>query len=343
MIKPQRLYEGDTVAIVSLSSGLAGEPGIRWRAEQGLRHIEETFNLEVKVMPNALKGIDYLYNHPEKRAEDLNDALKDPEVKAIICAIGGKESIRMLPYVDFEALKNNPKIFTGYSDTTSNHLMFYNNGISTSYGPALLTDFAENIEMDEYTVESIRKTWFSTEPIGEIKPAAKLREFGLQWDIENKDKRRPLIENAGYESINASGVVEGHLIGGCFEVINNIRGTGLFPALDQFDGGILFFENAENNIDPLFLKDNLRSLSMMGIFDRINGVIIGRPESGVYYEEYKEVWRDILKEAGREDLPVLYNLSFGHNEPKFIVPYGLQAKVDTENLTFEILESAVTE
>src|SRR5690625_3670176 len=95
MIKPQRLYEGDTVAIVSLSSGLAGEPGIRWRAEQGLRHIEETFNLEVKVMPNALKGIDYLYNHPEKRAEDLNDALKDPEVKAIICAIGGKESIRM--------------------------------------------------------------------------------------------------------------------------------------------------------------------------------------------------------------------------------------------------------
>ena len=82
---------------------------------------------------------------------------------------------------------------------------------------------------------------------------------------------------------------------------------------------------------------------MMGIFDRINGVIIGRPESGVYYEEYKEVWRDILKEAGREDLPVLYNLSFGHNEPKFIVPYGLKAKVDTEILTFEILESAVTE
>src|SRR5699024_2365744 len=123
MIKPQRLYEGDTVAIVSLSSGLAGEPGIRWRAEQGLRHIEETFNLEVKVMPNALKGIDYLYNHPEKRAEDLNDALKDPEVKAIICAIGGKGSSRMRPYVDFEALQNNQKIFTGYSDTTSNQII----------------------------------------------------------------------------------------------------------------------------------------------------------------------------------------------------------------------------
>lgn len=343
MIKPRRLYEGDTVAIVSLSSGLAGEPGIRWRMEQGIRHIEETFNLKVKVMPNALKGIDYLYNHPEKRAEDLNEALKDPEVKAIICAIGGKESIRLLPYVDFDALTNNPKIFSGYSDTTSNHLMFYNNGISTSYGPALLTDFAENIEMDDYTVESIRKTWFSTEPIGDIKPAAKLREFGLQWDIENKDKRRPLLDNTGYESINGSGVAEGHLIGGCFEVIDNIRGTELFPDLNQFDGGILFFENSETNITPETLEDNLRSLSMMGIFDRVNGIIIGRPESGEYYEEYKEVWQKILKEADREDLPVLYNLSFGHNEPKFILPYGLKAKVDTEKLTFEILESAVTD
>lgn len=343
MNKPQRLYEGDTVAIVSLSSGLAGEPNIRWRAEQGIKHIEETFNLKVKVMPHAFEGIDFLYDHPEKRAEDLNDALKNPEVKAIICAIGGKESIRLLPYIDFEALKNNPKIFSGYSDTTSNHLMFYNNGISTSYGPALLTDFAENIEMDEYTIESIRKTWFSTEPIGEIKPAAKLRQFGLQWDIENKNKRRPLIENTGYESINGTGIAEGHLIGGCFEVFNNIRGTELFPKLNQFDDGILFFENAESNISPEALEDNLRSLSMMGIFDRINGVIIGRPESGKYYEEYKEVWQKILQEAGREDLPVLHNLTFGHNEPKFIIPYGLKAKLDTENLTFEILESAVTE
>ena len=343
MIKPQRLHEGDTVAIVSLSSGLAGEPGIRWRADQGIKHIEETFNLKVKVMPHAFKGIEFLYEHPEKRAEDLNDALKDPEVKAIICAIGGKESIRLLPYIDFDALKNNPKIFSGYSDTTSNHLMFYNNGISTSYGPALLTDFAENIEMDEYTVESIRKTWFSTEPIGEIKPAAKLRKFGLQWDIENKDKRRPLIDNSGYESINGDGIAEGHLIGGCFEVFNNIRGTELFPDLNQFDDGILFLENAESNISPEALEDNLRSLSVMGIFDRINGAVIGRPESGIYYDEYKEVWQMILKEAHREDLPVLYNLSFGHNEPKFIVPYGLKAKVDTENLTFEILESAVIE
>lgn len=343
MIKPQRLYEGDTVAIVSLSSGLAGETDIRWRAEQGIRQIKETFNLNVKVMPHAFKGLDFIYNHPEKRAEDLNNALKDPEVKAIICSIGGNETIRIMPYIDFNALKKHPKIFSGYSDTTSNHFMFYNNGISTSYGPALLTDFAENIRMDDYTIESIKRTWFSTEPIGEIKPSDQIRQFGLRWNEENKNKERPLIKNTGYESINGAGVAEGHLIGGCFEVFANIRGLELFPDLNTFNDGILFLETAERHIAPDILEDNLRSLSVMDIFDRINGIIIGRPQSGVYYEEYKAAWQKILKEAGREDMPVLYNMSFGHNEPKFILPYGLHAKLDASQLTFEILESAVTD
>ena len=168
MIKPGKLQRGDTVALISLSSGLAGEEDIRWRTEQGIERLENVFGLKVKVMPHALKGLDYVYNHPEKRAEDLNDALRDDSVKAIICAIGGNETVRILPFIDTGALKNNPKIFTGYSDTTTNHLFFYKYGISTSYGPALLTDFAENIAMDDYTVDSIKKTWFSAEPIGEI-------------------------------------------------------------------------------------------------------------------------------------------------------------------------------
>src|SRR5699024_7866322 len=138
MIKPGKLQRGDTVALISLSSGLAGEEDIRWRTEQGIELLDNVFGLKVKVMPHALKGLDYVYNHPEKRAEDLNDALRDDSVKAIICAIGGNETVRILPFIDTEALKNNPKTFTGYSDTTTNHLFFYKYGISTSYGTALL-------------------------------------------------------------------------------------------------------------------------------------------------------------------------------------------------------------
>ncbi|CAD2071499.1 LD-carboxypeptidase [Jeotgalicoccus coquinae] len=341
MIKPRKLQSGDTVALVSLSSGLAGEDEIRWRTEQGIERLENVFGLKVKVMPHALKGIDYIYNHPEKRAADLNSALKDKSVKAIICAIGGNETVRILPFIDTEALKNNPKIFTGYSDSTTNHLFFYKYGISTSYGPALLTDFAENIAMDDYTVEAVKKTWFSTEPIGEIQTSPFIREAGLRWDFENKNIERPKYNNPGYESINGTGKARGHLIGGCLEVLNNLRGTEYFPGLNDFKDALLFLETSECTLDPEIFEDYLRAMAVMGVFEHTNGIVIGRPFNGLYYAEYKEVLRTVLSEAGRIDLPVLYNASFGHNEPKFIVPYGLQAEIDTEKLTFKILESAV--
>lgn len=342
MIKPGKLQCGDTVALVSLSSGLAGEEDIRWRTEQGIGRLESVFGLKVKVMPHALKGLDYVYNHPEKRAEDLNNALRDDSVKAIICAIGGNETVRILPYVDTEALKNNPKIFTGYSDTTTNHLFFYKHSISTSYGPALLTDFAENIAMDEYTVDSIKRTWFSAEPIGEVNTSTHIRKTGLSWDSENKNTERPLVNNPGYESIGGTGNGRGHLIGGCLEVFNNLRGTQYFPEISDFKDAILFFETSECYLDPEILEDYLRAMSVIGLFEHINGIVIGRPQDGRYYTEYKEAWQRILNEAGRNDLPVLYNASFGHNEPKCIIPYGLEAEIDTGKLTFKILESAVT-
>ena len=85
-------------------------------------------------MPNTLKGTDYLYNHPEKRAEDLMAAFKDKTIKGIFTCIGGDESIRMLPYIDFDVIRDNPKVFIGYSDTTISHFMCLKAGISSFYG-----------------------------------------------------------------------------------------------------------------------------------------------------------------------------------------------------------------
>ncbi len=340
MIKPEKLKRGDTVAIVSLSSGIAGDQDMIWRTEQGIKRLEDVFGLKVKVMPHALKGSDYIYEHPEKRAEDLNQALKDPEVRGIICAIGGNDSIRTLPFVDNRAIQSNPKIFTGYSDSTVGHLMFYLNGVSSSYGPALLTDFAENIDMDDYTIASIEKTWFSNDIIGEIKTSDTVREVGLTWDKSNQQTARNQLDNSGYEVINGRGTVQGHLIGGCLESLSDLRGTSLFPDLHHFDGAILFLETSEEYIPTITLESYLRAFAVMGIMNRINGIIVGRPQKGVYYEEYKEVYRMIMKEYHCEDLPILYNASFGHNEPKFVMPYGVQAEINADEKTFTILESA---
>ena len=227
--KPQMLKAGDKVATISLSWGGAGEPDLRWRYEQGIERLSNVFGLEVVSMPNSLKGSDYLYDNPQARAEDLMNAFKDPSIKGIFSNIGGSESIRLLPYIDFDIINDNPKVFIGYSDSTITHLFCHKAGISSFYGPAILMDFAENVEMHEYTVEALKKALFTGDEIGEVKPATEWTSERLEWVIENKDKKRKMNSNRGYELLQGSGVVQGRLIGGCIEVLEFAKGTSLWP------------------------------------------------------------------------------------------------------------------
>jgi muramoyltetrapeptide carboxypeptidase LdcA involved in peptidoglycan recycling len=226
--KPQRLLPGDKVATVSLSWGGAGDEQILWRYQQGKHRLEELFGLRIIEMEHTLAGSDYIYQHPEKRAEDLMKAFSDPEIKGIVSCIGGIESIRMLPYIDFEVIANHPKIFMGYSDSTTTHMICYKAGVSSIYGPTLLVDFAENVMMDPYTVEYIIKTLFQSEAIGDVKPAKHWTSEHLPWLIENKDIARKYLPNSGYELLQGKGCVTGRLIGGCVEVFDILREPNCF-------------------------------------------------------------------------------------------------------------------
>jgi muramoyltetrapeptide carboxypeptidase LdcA involved in peptidoglycan recycling len=162
MIKPQKLQPNDKVAIVSLSRGVLGESFVAHELELGERRLNE-FGLRVEYMPNAKKGVEYIKKHPEARAGDLKTAFRDDSIKAIVCAIGGDDTFRTVPYLmddpEFITLvEKKPKIFLGFSDTTINHLMFYKLGLQTYYGPSFLTDFAEFAdEMLPYTKEYIEE------------------------------------------------------------------------------------------------------------------------------------------------------------------------------------------
>lgn len=341
LIKPRMLKPGDTMATVSSSWGGAGDEEINWRYLQGKERLEKVFGLKVVEMPNTLKGTDYVYNHPEKRAEDLMQAFSDPSIKAIISCIGGSDSIRLLPYIDFDVIRNNPKIVTGYSDSTVTHFFCLKAGISSFYGLSLLNDFAENIKMSDYTLEWANKVLFSSAPIGEIPVSKEYTAQRLEWVIENKNVLRKFEKNTEYELLQGRETVTGRLIGGCLEVIDMIKGTSLFPELSDFDDAILFLETSEEMPPVWLLEVSLRSYGMMGIFDRINGLIFGKPYKGTFYEEYKSVIRLILAEFGKENLPVLYNASFGHNEPKCLLPYGALAEIRCDKPGFAILESGV--
>ncbi|KGP71262.1 S66 family peptidase [Pontibacillus yanchengensis] len=342
LIKPQKLQPGDKVATISPSWGGAGDAELRWRYDQGVKRLEEVFDIEVVPMPNSLKGTEFVDENPQARAEDLMMAFQDNSIKGIITNIGGDDSIRLLPYIDFNVIRNNPKVFMGYSDVTISHLFCYKAGLSSFYGPAIMTDFAENVEMHPYTVDMINRTLFSNEAIGTIPPAEEWTSEFLPWEEGNKHQRRTFHPNAGYEVLQGEGKVHGHLLGGCIEVLEFAKATEIWPSLEDWKGSILFFETSEVKTQPEMITYYLRNYAAQGILQKANGIIFGKPYDDMYYEEYKQEIKKVMKENSLEHLPILYNVSFGHTEPKCILPYGADAEIDCENKTFATLENGVT-
>lgn len=344
MRKPAGLKKGDTVALVSLSSGMAGEDAFAHRVALGRQRLEEIFDLKVVIMPHAMKGMDYLYKNPQARADDLMEAFSDSRIKAVISMIGGDDTVRLLPYIDYDILRSNPKIFMGYSDTTANHLMMYKAGISSFYGPCVLAQFAENAAMHPYTEYYIRKTLFEGKAPLPITPSPQWTSEFLDWgNPDNNTVPRTLLDDKkGYELIQGKGSAQGHLLGGCIDVFPMIMGTEIWPDKEQWEGSLLFIETSEEYIEPSVFRYLLRGLIAQGVIAGINGILCGKPKDEKYYDEYRQVLLDVIGfEAGRPDLPILYNMNFGHTDPICILPYGTQARIDVEDALFTLLEPAV--
>jgi muramoyltetrapeptide carboxypeptidase LdcA involved in peptidoglycan recycling len=341
LVKPQMLNRGDKIATVSLSWGGAGDSDLLWRYNLGKMRLQEQFGLEVVEMPNTLKGSQYLYNHPEKRAEDLMMAFLDSSIKAIFSCIGGDESIRMLPYIDFDVIKNNPKIFLGYSDTTVTHFMCLKANLSSFYGPSILAEFAENIKIFDYTAYWLKKVLFTNSPIGVIPASEEWTGERIEWTENNSSISKSMSSNQGYEFLQGRRIVKGHLIGGCIEVLEMIKGTSLWPSENEFKDAILFFETSEDMPEPHLIEYWLRNYGSQGILQKSKAIIFGKPYQEKYYNEYKNSIKKIISELHLLDLPIIYNASFGHNEPMACLPYGAMAEIDCESKTFSIIESGV--
>lgn len=346
MVKPQNLNKGDKIAIVSLSRGLLGMPFCKHELDIGIRRLKE-FGLEPVIMPNALKDLEYIEKHPEARAADLKQAFMDDSIKAIITAIGGDDTYKTIPYLmednEFiEAVRNNPKIFTGFSDTTNNHLMLNRIGLSTFYGPCLMADIAElDNEMLPYTKTYFEK-YFMNENSYEITPSPVWYSDRKNYDIEQVGKPRVMHkEMHGFETLNGSGVVTGKLYGGCLESIYDAL-TGamfedqpkiyekykIFPTEEEWMEKILFLETCELMPPPEELEKMLIELKNRKIFNLVKGIIVGKPMNEKYYDEYKDVYKKVFSDL---ETPILYNINFGHSVPRCIIPYDAEATIDYDN------------
>lgn len=338
-----------TLAIVSLSSGILGEPFIRFESDIGLKRLSQ-YGINVKFMPNALKGLDHIKAHPEKRAEDLLEAFRDPEADMILCAIGGDDTYRLLPYLfENDRLKNavTDKIFLGFSDTTINHFMLHKVGMKSFYGQAFLSDICElSSEMLPYTKRYFEEL-ITTGRISSITPSDVWYEERKQFSPDQVGV--PLISHPdnGFELLQGSPVFSGKILGGCIDSMYDMfcgerysdmpelcRKYGLFPEADDWQGRILLLESSEEKPSPEKYRRALEYLKEAGVFDRISGILAGKPMDEVYADEYKILLTEVI---GRPELPIVFNINIGHAMPRCIIPFGVEAKVDAgkQVITFE--------
>ena len=342
MIKPKKLRRGDKIAIVSLSWGGLGDDDLIHKYHIAKKRLEKEFGLRVVCMPHALKGSNFVYNNPELRAQDLMDAFKDSSISGIFCAIGGDDTIRTLPYIDFEVIRHNPKIFMGYSDTTINHFMMYKAGLISYYGPSIMCEFGEYVSMFEYTKEAIKKILFSDSKGHKVLSSPVWTDEYVAWKPENIHIKKEVKEDAkGYEVLQGTGISQGHLLGGCLDVFMMCIGTIIWPELKDWQGAILFIETSEDKPSPEFVKWTLRNLAAQGILKVLQGILVAKPQGEVHYEAYKEVLIEVIKiEEGLSELPIFYNLNFGHSMPIGILPYGIKIELDCDQKMITFLESA---
>ena len=346
-MKPQMLRPGSRIAAISLSWG--GPGAIPYRYEIGKQQFEEAFCVTVIETEHALRDADWLARNPKARADDLMAAFVDEMIDGIISTIGGEDSIRTLPYLDLDLIRNNPKVFMGYSDTTISHAACFKAGLVSFYGPSFMAGFAENGGMFPYMVDSVRRTLFSAEPIGVIEPNR------MEWTVEylpwenpeNQSIRRKLNPCTGWRFHQDEGSVEGQLFGGCVEVLDWLRGTDYFPSAKDLYGAVLFLETSEEGAPPSILSRFVRCLAAMGILEGLGGILLGRPGGDVdpnTFHEYDDALRKAVREEyGLNDLPIVTNMDFGHTDPMFVIPMGMKVRIDSAKREIAIDEAAVIE
>ena len=341
MIKPDMLKRGDKVALVSLSWGGLGDKEYIHKYYIAKERFEKEFGLDLVAMPNSLKGTEYIYNHPEDRAKDLMDAFRDTSIKAIICSIGGDDSVRLLPYIDYDVIRNNPKIFMGYSDSTVTHFMMNKANIVSYYGPCIMGEFSEYVKMFDYTKDAFINMILNDSTNYEIKSSKYWSKDFIPWGEENINKEKELsLEEHGYEVLQGNGVINGEILGGCLDVFPMIVGTDIWPNIDGWKDKILLIETSEEKPSPDLVKYYLRNLGAQGIFNVIKGIIVGKPKDEEYYKEYKDILKTVMKEFNCEDLPILYNINIGHTDPVGIIPLGVEVSVDLDSKKLVLTNSA---
>ncbi|MEI7425117.1 MAG: S66 peptidase family protein [Candidatus Staskawiczbacteria bacterium] len=322
---PAKLKVGDEVRIVAPARSMS-------IISKEVREIANKrfadFGLKLSFGKNIEESDEFFSSSIKSRVDDIHEAFADKNVKAVITVIGGFNSNQLLRYLDWNLIKNNPKIFCGYSDITAlNNAIFAKTGLISYSGPAYST-FGQELYFD-YAIDYFKKCLFSEDSF-EIKPSDSWSDD--KWYINQKE--RDLIKNNGFLIIN-SGKALGTLIGANLCTFNLLQGTEYMPELKDI---ILFIEDDEESL-PIHFDRNLQSVIHQPWFNNVKGIVIGRFQKVSNMSD--EIIIKIIKTKKELDnLPIIANVDFGHTYPLITFPIGGEVSLDVENgkVKLEILK-----
>lgn len=344
MTKPTRIQPGSTVAVASPSSGAAAKfPHLY---EAGVRVLESFLELQVVELPHTRADNATLHANPRLRADDLNQAFRDPKIAAIVTSAGGNDSVRVLPHIDTDAVLANPKPIIGLSDSTTFLAYFASLGMVTLYGPSLMVGLAQMPDLPVEFRQHVQEMLFQDTTGYEYEPYPAWSEGYPEWsDPANAGRVQPLRVNSDrWHWLQGNSAVTGRCWGGCIEVLEFLKGTRFWPGRELWSGAVLLFETSEEKPSVNQVKYMLRNYGMQGILGEAGAILFGRPRG--YTPQQKAALESMILdvvagEFGRWDMPIVTNLDFGHTDPQLIFPLGGEIEIDPTAKRIRLVQSAL--
>ncbi|WP_433128016.1 S66 family peptidase [Micromonospora sp. CA-240977] len=334
LVRPRKARPGDRIAILSPSFAAAGAfPEIH---EQAMRRLADLTGLVPVEYPTTRR----VGATATARAADINAAFADPQVRGILAVIGGDDQITVIPHLDAELARADPKPFLGTSDNTNLHHWLWGLGIASFYGGSSQVHLGPGPAVDDIHARSLRAALLTGERL-EITDPGESEDVGIEWTdpraLTSFGEREPTQPWSWHGPRRA---VTGPTWGGCLEVIQWILTAGRFPfAPAVLQGGVLVIETSEELLPARDVGFIVRSLGERGFLSAVDAVLVARPPVSDHARRPAAADRARLREQQRDtvvDVVTRYNpeavvcvgIPFGHTRPQWILPHGGPVTVD---------------
>ncbi|TQL70119.1 muramoyltetrapeptide carboxypeptidase LdcA involved in peptidoglycan recycling [Nocardioides albertanoniae] len=334
IIKPPKPVAGDKVAVLSPSfAAPAVAPAIH---EQAMERLAAVTGLVPVEYPTTRK----LGATAQERAADVNAAFADPEIRAVLATIGGEDQITVIPHLDADLIRKDPKPFLGHSDNTNLLNWLWTNGVAGFYGGSSQVHLGPGPGLDPIHEASLRAALLTGESL-EISEPGESEDIGHDWndpraltEYGERDKTEP------WTWAGPARAVTGRTWGGCIEIVQWALTAGRFPAdPGVLDGGVILLETSEERIPAREFAWITRSLGERGLLEAIDAVVVGRAATSDFEHKPSAEERATLRAEQRDaaietvarynsDAVVVVGPPFGHTRPQWIVPYGGEMTVD---------------